>query len=159
MIYNTNIDFEMVCNINKPQCTTIRLALQWEISWFYQDSDKEGFSLQARGTFTQSTWSYGTMLLCMWFSYKDKNNDKGQGNHCSEGKASAFREHVNSHQKLWLFKDLIRMTDHDNLEKTMASEKQTSDLSCHANYRQRSFLAKNASIYYRHHNNNDTKYI
>lgn len=101
MIYNTNIDFEMACNINAPQCTTVRPALQWEISWFYQDSHKEGFSLQARGTFTQRTWSYGTSCCyACGFHTKIKNNDKGQGNHCSEGKASAFREHVNGHQEL-----------------------------------------------------------
>lgn len=69
---------------------------------FYQDLEKEGFSLHARGTFKQNTWSYSTSCCyaCMWFSYKDKNNDKGQGNHCSGGKASAFREHVNGHQEL-----------------------------------------------------------
>lgn len=42
---------------------------------------------------------HAVMRAC-GFHTKIKNNDKGQGNHCSGGKASAFREHVNGHQEL-----------------------------------------------------------
>ncbi len=100
------------------------------------------------------------MLLCMWFSYKDQNNDKGQGNIVQKkGQCFPGTCQYPSGTVCGLSKDLIRLTDHDNVEKTMASENQTSDLSCHAIIREAFISCKIASICYRHHNNNDTKYI
>ncbi len=93
-------------------------------------------------------------------SYKDQNNDKGQG-YIVQKKGQCFPGTCQypSGTVCGLSKDLIRLTDHDNVEKTMASENQTSDLSCHAIIREAFISCKIASICYRHHNNNDTKYI